>query len=99
MYVTYVTYIKESNVMERISFSEFRRELADVLDRVKYRGERIVVHRRGREAAAVVPLEDLARLEAETVVPARPPAKRRRRPGKASSGALELESLRRELGL
>jgi prevent-host-death family protein len=85
---------------ERISFTEFRQEMADAIDRVKYRGERLIVHRRGRDAVAVVPLEDLARLEAARKRPAAGRA-RKRPPGseEADSAPLNLDSLRRELGL
>jgi prevent-host-death family protein len=38
---------------------ELRKHLSEVLDRVA-RGERIVVHRRGRPAAALVPLQGRA---------------------------------------
>jgi len=82
--------------MERISCAEFRKEMAEYLDRVKYRGERLVIHRRGREAAALVPLEDLAALEAAHVItPAAPKKRRRAREGPG----LGLDDLRQELGL
>ncbi|MBI3457304.1 MAG: type II toxin-antitoxin system Phd/YefM family antitoxin [Candidatus Rokubacteria bacterium] len=44
--------------------SALRENLGDVLNRVGYRKERIVVERHGKPAAAVVPIEDLALLEA-----------------------------------
>lgn len=43
---------------------EARANLADALNRVAYGGERIVLERRGKGVAALVSLEDLARLEA-----------------------------------
>lgn len=43
---------------------EARANLADALNRVAYGGERIVLKRRGKGVAALVSLEDLARLEA-----------------------------------
>jgi prevent-host-death family protein len=100
VYVSYVKYMNDSSGIERISFSDFRKEMAETLDRVKYRGERVVVHRRGRDAAALVPLEDLERLEAlgEAERP-QPPRKRRQRAPKGDRGSLGLESIRRELGL
>jgi len=48
---------------ERMSASELRDDAADVLNRVAYRGERIILHRRGKDVAAIVPMEDLALLE------------------------------------
>ena len=49
--------------MARISASKARSDLAEVLNRVAYKGERILLHRRGKNVAAVVPLEDFALLE------------------------------------
>jgi prevent-host-death family protein len=47
----------------RIAAREARIHLAEILNRVAYRGERIVLHRRGKDAAALVPVEDLRLLE------------------------------------
>jgi prevent-host-death family protein len=47
----------------RVSVAELRQDLADVLNRAEYRGERFVVHRRGKVAAALIPIEDLELLE------------------------------------
>jgi len=49
--------------MARISASKARSDLAEVLNRVAYKGERILLHRRGKNVAAVVPIEDFALLE------------------------------------
>lgn len=40
-----------------------RQDFAETVNRVAYGGERIVLHRRGRNLAALIPLEDLALLE------------------------------------
>jgi prevent-host-death family protein len=45
--------------MKRLSVIELRRSLAEILNRAEYQGERIIIHRRGRDAAALIPLEDL----------------------------------------
>lgn len=50
--------------MTRLAASSLRQKLADALNRVAYRGERIVLERRGKNVAALVSLEDLALLEA-----------------------------------
>jgi len=50
--------------MTRLAAHEVRKEFADALNRVAYKGERIVVHRRGKDIAAMVPLEDLALIAA-----------------------------------
>jgi len=49
--------------MVRLNTSEARHDFADVLNRVAYRGERIVLHRRGKDVAAIVTIEDLELLE------------------------------------
>ena len=50
--------------MTRIAASQARENLSDTLNRVAYRKERIVLRRRGKDLAAVVPIEDLLFLEA-----------------------------------
>ena len=47
-----------------MSVVKARDQLADVLNRVAYAGERVVLERRGKGVAAVVSMEDLALLEA-----------------------------------
>lgn len=49
--------------MTRLAASEARKDFADTLNRVAYRRERVVLHRRGKNVAAVVPIEDLTLLE------------------------------------
>ena len=49
--------------MIRLNASEVRSDFAEILNRVAYGGERIVLHRRGKNVAALVPLEDFALLE------------------------------------
>ncbi len=44
---------------DRLSVTEARSSLSDVLNRVKYRHERIVLTRHGKPVAAFVPEEDL----------------------------------------
>ncbi len=48
----------------RLAASTARQHFADTLNRVIYRGERIVLFRRGKDLAAVIPLFDLHLLEA-----------------------------------
>ena len=47
-----------------VAVHDVRKNLAEILNRVAYRGERIVLHRRGREVAVLIPVEDLQVLEA-----------------------------------
>ena len=49
--------------MKRLSASKARSDLAEVLNRVAYKGERVLLHRRGKDVAALVPVEDYALLE------------------------------------
>jgi prevent-host-death family protein len=49
----------EETVARRMSTSVAREQFADIMNRVEYRGERVIVSRRNREVAAVVPIEDL----------------------------------------
>jgi len=47
-----------------VGIAKIRNNLADALNRVAYQGERIVLERRGKGVAAIVPMDDLALLEA-----------------------------------
>ena len=47
----------------KLTASKTRQNFADILNRAAYGGERIVVHRRKKPVAAVVPLEDFELLE------------------------------------
>lgn len=50
--------------MIRLRASRARQEFADTLNRVVYGGERIVLERRGRDLAAIVPMDDLELIRA-----------------------------------
>ncbi len=49
--------------MTRMAASKVRQEFAETLNQVAYKGKRILLHRRGRDIAALVPVEDLALIE------------------------------------
>ena len=49
--------------MTRLSVSQARLALPDTINRVSYGGERIIISRNGRDAAALVSLGDLRLLE------------------------------------
>jgi prevent-host-death family protein len=49
--------------MIRLSVVELRQCLAEILNRAEYQGERVLIHRRGKDAAAIIPIEDLRLLE------------------------------------
>ncbi|MHA1568987.1 MAG: type II toxin-antitoxin system Phd/YefM family antitoxin [Alphaproteobacteria bacterium] len=50
--------------MTKITASKVRKEFADTINKVAYGGKRIIVHRRGKDLAALIPMEDLDLLEA-----------------------------------
>ena len=84
--------------MEDVTTAEARKNLADLLNRVAYAGERLVLTRGGRELAALVPVEDaglverlrhfLARREVSEALD-----------GLAKEEAAPWEDLKKELGL
>jgi prevent-host-death family protein len=46
-----------------VSVSEARESFADLVNRAAYRQERILIARRGKPVAAIVPMEDIEALE------------------------------------
>jgi prevent-host-death family protein len=48
---------------ERLSIGRVKRDLSEVINRVAFGGERIVLTSRGKPKAALVSLDDFARLE------------------------------------
>jgi prevent-host-death family protein len=54
---------REETVVQA-SISEVRNNMADVINRVTYGGERVILQRRSKGVAAMVSMEDLALLEA-----------------------------------
>jgi prevent-host-death family protein len=58
-YKLYVWYI----AMTRLNVSKAREEFPEVVNRAAYGKERTIVSRRGKDLAAVIPIEDLRLLE------------------------------------
>ncbi len=50
--------------MTKLPASQVRKDFAEALNKVAYQHERIVLHRRGKDVAALVSIEDLELLEA-----------------------------------
>jgi prevent-host-death family protein len=50
--------------MARIAASEAREKFSTILNEVAFGGERILLHRHGKDVAAVVPIADVELLEA-----------------------------------
>jgi len=49
--------------MKRITTAEARKQMAELLNRAAYGGERFVVTRHGKELVAIVPLQDVTLLD------------------------------------
>ena len=84
--------------MVRMNTSEVRHEFAEVINRAAYRGERIVLHRRGKDVAAIISVEDLElleRLEDENDVKAAKAALREAK----KKGTKPLSQVMEELGI
>lgn len=81
--------------MTEIGVAEIRANLAEVINRVAYGGERIVLQRRGKQVLAVVPIEDLALIEEmENRADIRAALKARKEKGEVS-----LEVIKARLGM
>ncbi len=55
---------RNNTEMAHVAASKVRQDFADTLNRVAYGKQRVVLERRGKEIAAVIPIEDLRLLEA-----------------------------------
>jgi prevent-host-death family protein len=53
----------EDERMKRLNVVELKNSLGDVLNRAEYQGERYIVHRRGKDSAAIISIEDLKLFE------------------------------------
>ena len=51
----------------QISIGQVKRDISDLVNRVAYKGERIILTSRGRPKAALVSLEDLEKLQQSDV--------------------------------
>ena len=81
--------------MTRLAASKIRERFSDTLNRVAYRGERFLLHRRGKPLAAIVPVEDLRVLEEmEDRIDIKAAKKALK-----EKGRVPYEKIRRELGL
>jgi len=50
--------------MAKLSVTEAREEFSEVINQVSYTGQRVILHRRGKALAAIIPVGDLEFLEA-----------------------------------
>jgi len=81
---------------QRVNVVTARKQMADVVNRAAYSGERTILERRGKPVAAVIPVEDLETLERlEDRIDLEEALKARREGGKPIS----LEDVAAELGI
>lgn len=83
---------------DTLNSTDARENLADVLNRVAYAGDRVRITRRGKVVAAVVPIEDLElieRLENEIDIREAEKSLREAR----DKGTIPLAKMREDLGL
>ena len=86
--------------MARITTSKVRRRLPEMLSRVARERERVIVRRRGKDVAALVPLEDLAALEEmEDRLDARDFLAAKRQWERGGKKTVSWEKLKAELGI
>ena len=96
MYIVYNSY--RGKIMETLNTSDARERLAEVLNRVAFAKDRVRITRRGREIAAVVPIEDLELIERlEDMIDLHEAEKALAEASK--EGTIPLETFREELGI
>jgi len=84
--------------MEPVSTADARRNMAELVNRAAYGGERFVVTRHGKELVAIVPLEDATLLDRiRTLLEARDYESALREI--AEAGTVPWKEVRRELDL
>ena len=83
-------------ILVRRAASSVREDFAETINQVAYRGQRIVLHRRGRDVVAIVPMADLELLEA---IEDRIDLEAARKSLKARGRNIPLKKIKAELGL
>ena len=63
MQARYKRWVKQSSDVSRISSSDARANLADLLERVGEGGERVLIERRGKPPVALVSVDDFLRFQ------------------------------------
>lgn len=82
--------------MTRLAANEARRDFAEALNQVAYKGDRIVIHRRGKDVAVLIPVEDLDLLESlEDAIDVEEARKSLQEPGES----IPLTQVKKRLGL
>lgn len=84
--------------MKNVTTAEARKNLAELLNRAAYGGERFVVTRHGKELVAIVPLADVTLMDRlRTLLEARDFEAALKE--MADAGTVSWEDVRRDLGL
>jgi prevent-host-death family protein len=94
LYERYIT-------MARLNVSKSREEFPEIVNRAAYGNERTIVSRRGKDLAAIIPIEDLRlleRLAKEEMDRIDPEDARAALKEAEEKGTISLEDLMRELG-
>jgi prevent-host-death family protein len=95
----YITVRRRFDPMARdMSTVELRGNLSDAVNRAAFGKERVILTRRGRRLAGIVPLEDVELLEALEDRTDIEDAKKALKEA-AKKGTISLEKLKKELGL
>jgi prevent-host-death family protein len=81
--------LEKKRMMATMNVAEARRQFSELVARVAYTGERVVIERRGKPMMALVSIEDLQRLE--RLVDAQEPVRQQRRAGLEQARALREE--------
>jgi prevent-host-death family protein len=84
--------------MAKISVSEAREDFSEVVNQVCYTGERMILHRRGKDLVALVPVSDLEMLESLEDAMDTEAAKAAIKESK-KKGSISWSKLKKELGL
>jgi prevent-host-death family protein len=83
--------------MTHCAVADARRDLSDILNRVVYGGERVVITRHGKDVAAIVSSKDLEALEKiEDMIDVTEAEKRL---SEGRKNAVPYETIRKEMGL
>jgi prevent-host-death family protein len=98
LYIEYRICQQPEFTMTEVSTAEARDRLAELINRATYAGERVILTRRGKALAAIVPIADVELLEAleerVDLAEARDALAEAR-----ESGTVSLQALKNELGL
>jgi prevent-host-death family protein len=84
--------------MTRLNASEARNDFSSTLNRVAYAKDRVILHRRGKDLVAIVPVEDLQFLE-ELEVRVDLDEARAALKEAAKKGTIPWEKIKKNLGL